>query len=442
MIDITVDGTNDMTDAMSKGKGIGCVAGAQDEGVEDARSQDSVVKVVPQSPTPSTPFSDVIQPPLSDTGIETMGTDNSATSGDEEVCLPGSGVAGVDQSCRLVAQQGKRGRGLDDKGDGGHESSQKWPKRRPKESDDETDESGEDCLSRSAEASRKLNESLRSGTFVVDEGKRGRFEEKCCQLDGHAKFCYKKSWKVRHSKCPTLMKMREPYNVVRFSKHVTRKCKRMGEKGRDGTIDSFFKWRGAGEIGTTRMAKPLAWKQIVTGIRAKPRETLIPLIPFMSNERPCLGLGKDKVERFGTYISCVITEGAGSCSDTKITQMLFGPGVKYSQLDNDSKRYVAAARIHMQKWKISHTLGAVFSASCRGNVIVTDKTQNSTCDQCLGLLKLDVFKKALGVQPPPLKNLKFTPHRHRNAVTNLGMNLAKIEGFSSLLETVSYGHRL
>jgi len=441
VIDITADGTNDMADAMSEGEGIGCVAGAQDEGVEDAGSQDSVVEAVPQSPTPSTPFSDVIQPPLYDTGIQTMGTDNSATSGDEEGCLPTSGVAAGDQSCRFVARKGKRVRGLDDKGNGGH-SGRKRPKRRPKESDDETDESGEDHLSRSAEASRKLNESLRSGTFVVDEGKRGRFEEKCRQLDGHAKFCYKKSWRVRHSKCSTWVKMREPYDVVRFSKHIAENCKRMGEKGRNGTIDSFFKRQGAGEMGTTRMAKPSARKEIITGIRAKPRETLIPSIPFTSNERPCLGLGKDEDERIGTYISRVITEGAGSCSDTKITQTLFGHEVKYSQLNDDDKRYVAATQVHMQKWRISHTLGAVFSANCRGNVIVTDKTQNSTCDQCLGLLKLDVFKKALGVQPPPLENLKFTPHRYRNAATNLGMNLAKIEGFSSLLETVSYSHRL
>jgi len=191
-----------------------------------------------------------------------------------------------------------------------------------------------------------------------------------------------------------------------------------------------------------RIAQPSAQKQIVTGARAKLKEPLIkpdlPLIPFALSERTCLGLGENQDERIGRYVSRVIVEGAGSHSDTRVTKMLFGDGVKYSELDASSKRYVAAAQVHLQKWKISHTLRAVFSADCKGKVIVMNAAQNPVCDQCLNLLKLDVFKKALSVQPPPLKNLKFTPHRHRSAATNLGINLAKIKGVSNLLEKVSW----
>ena len=64
------------------------------------------------------------------------------------------------------------------------------------------DESGDNCtLSRSAEASQKLKENLRSGTFVVDERSRGRFENKCRGFNGHAIFRYKENWQVKHSKC-------------------------------------------------------------------------------------------------------------------------------------------------------------------------------------------------------------------------------------------------
>ena len=412
---------------------------AWDEELEDTEPLDFVIEAAPQSPTPSILSSDAAYPPSSDGCIETTNVDDPVAGGDKGKHCAMFGAAGANRS-RGFAGQLKRVKGSDDEGGSEHGSIRKWQKR-ARESDDE---SSEDCtLSRSAEASWKLKESLKSGTFVIDEGKRERFKKKCRGLDGHAKFRYKGSWQVRHSKCSKWVTMREPYDSVRFGEHI-RGCRWMEEKGRNGTIDLFFKPRGGKETGMMRMAQPSARKQIVAGAYAKLRETLIkpdpPSIPFTSNERPCLGLRKDQDERINTYISRVISEGAGSRSDTYATRMLFGDGVKYSELDNTAKRYVAAAQVHLQKWKISHTLGAVFSAECKGKVIVTDETQSSACDQCLGLLKLDIFRKALSVQPPPLESLKFTPHRHRNAASSLGINLAKIEGVSNLLEKVSRGN--
>lgn len=126
----------------------------------------------------------------------------------------------------------------------------KQPKKRVRGLDDE---SGEDRgLSRSEQGSRKLNESVRSGTFEVDEGNKERFEEKCRRLDGYVKFNYEGGWHVRHSKCSKWVKMREPYNVVRFGEHIER-CKQTGEKGRNGTIDLFSERRGVGETKMTRM---------------------------------------------------------------------------------------------------------------------------------------------------------------------------------------------
>ena len=416
---------------------VECTVGAQDGGVDNAEPQSPIIEVTPQSPTSSTWFGDIVYPPSSDGSAEMMDVGNPGASGDEVAHLATLSVVDVEQSEQLR----KRVKGSGDEDSGEHGLVRKRQKKRVKESDDE---SSEDCtLSRSAGASRKLNESLRSGTFVVDEGKRERFERKCRGIDGHAKFRYKQSWQVRHSKCSHWVTMREPYDSVRFRDHA-KGCKRMGEKGRDGTIDSFFKPRDVTETGTTRMAQPSARTQIFTGARTKLRETLIklnpPSIPFISSERPCLGLRKDQDEQINTYISRVITEGAGSRSDAHFTKIYFGDGVNYSELDNDSKLYVAAAQVHLQKWKISHTLGSAFSADCRGKVAVTSKINNSACDQCLGLLKMDTFKKALSIQPPPLENLKYTPHRHRNAATSLGINLAKIEGVSGLLEKVNYGN--
>jgi len=117
----------------------------------------------------------------------------------------------------------------------------------------------------------------------------------------------------------------------------------------------------------------------------------LPSIPFAPSERP--GLGEDQDEWIGRYVSRVIVEGAGSHSDTRVTKMLFEDRVKHSELDPGSERYVAAVQVHSQKWRISHTLRAVFSADCKGKVIVMNMAQNPVCDRCLGLLKLDVFNK-------------------------------------------------
>ncbi|KAF9641889.1 hypothetical protein BDM02DRAFT_3194339, partial [Thelephora ganbajun] len=301
---------------------VECMAGTQEKATEDAEPQDSTIEVAPQSPAPSSLFSDVTCPPSSD-----------AASGDERVSVVMFSVARTNQSSGFAEQQRKRVKGSDDEDGGRCKSSWKRPKKM-KESDSE---SGEDCVpSRSAAASRKLNESLRSGTFMADEGKTERFEKKCHGLDGHAKFRYKESWQVRHSKCSKWVTMREPYDSVRFGEHI-KGCKRMGEKSRDGTIDLFFKPQDARETGTARMAQPSARKQIVTGARPRLKETLIPSIPFTSSERPCLGLGKDQDEQINRYISRVIAEGAGSHSDTHIAKTLFGGGVKYSELDEISK---------------------------------------------------------------------------------------------------------
>jgi len=373
-------------EALEGDGGAGEMVEAPDEWPENTEPKDFTIEVVPRSPTLSILSSDAAYPPSSDGCIGTTDVDDPVAGGDEGKHYAAFGAAGASRS-RGFSGQLKRAKGSD--GEGGSECKSTWKRsKRVKESDDESGE--DDALSHSAGASRKLNESLRSRTFVVDEGKRERFEKKCRGHDGHANFRYKGSWQVRHSKCSKWVTMREPYDLVRFGEHI-KGYRRMGEKGRNGTIDSFFKPRGANDIETTRMAQPSAQKQIVAGAYAKPRETLIepdlPSIPFTSNERPCLGLGKDQDERIETYISRVISEGAGSHSDTAVARTLFGDGVKYSELNDTAKHYVAAAQVHLQKWKISRTLSAVFSADCKGKVIVTHKTQRSACDKCSGPVK-------------------------------------------------------
>ena len=65
--------------------------------------------------------------------------------------------------------------------------------------------------SRSAIASQRLRESMKSGDFSADERKRKRFEEKCVEIDCGAQFRYQNvGWKVLHSRCSKWYKMSEP----------------------------------------------------------------------------------------------------------------------------------------------------------------------------------------------------------------------------------------
>lgn len=246
------EGREEMAGETPEGGRVGSAAGTWDEEMEWRDS------VVPQSPTPSVLVGDAGYPPSSDAGIETMSDDDSMASDDEVKYLTVSGAAGANRSRLLAERQGKRVRGSDDQSDGGCGPSRKRLKGRMEELDELDDESGRDrVLSRSAAASRKLKESLKCGEFVAGEGKRERFEKKCCGLDEHARFRYKESWQVRHSKCSKWVTMREPYESVRFGEHI-KGCKQMGEKGRNRTIDSFFKRQDTKETGTRRMAQPSA----------------------------------------------------------------------------------------------------------------------------------------------------------------------------------------
>jgi hypothetical protein len=64
-------------------------------------------------------------------------------------------------------------------------------------------------------------------------------------------------------------------------------------------------------------------------------------------------------------------------------------------------------------------------------------SKETTCPECLSVLKLEAFKKALNVEPAPLASKKYIPHRFRTGATDLAINLAEINGLPGLLEAVS-----
>ena len=299
------------------------------------------------------------------------------------------------------------------------------------EQDTETDEESRDECggSRSAAASRKLKDLLKSGQFVVDKKKRDAFEGKCRQMDGGVKFRYGDKWEVLHRKCGNWYKMTEPYNTTRFKAHLEN-CRSKGTKGRNACISDFFLPQGN---PVTRQPIAKARSQVAIGGRSAGLELETP--PVVVGSLPCLGLRENHDVRIPGYISRALTEGAGARSESRITAELFGRGHEYSKLGSQAKQLVQAAQVHSRIWSINRELQAIYSTSCEK---VTDaKSMEGTCSQCLGILGLKVFKKALNVGPAPLAAKKFIPRRWRTAATDLAINLAEINGLPGLLEAVS-----
>jgi hypothetical protein len=206
------------------------------------------------------------------------------------------------------------------------------------DTDDEasSEERGE---SRSAAASRKLKESLKSGDFTVNERKRAAFEEKCKQMGDDARFRYGEKWEVLHQKCGKWFAMSEPYNTTRFKAHL-KNCKAKDTKGRNGCIDNFFRpqanSKGVGVSGTSTKQPTVTVRRHVV-ISSRSIKPDLETLPIIVETQPCLGLGDDHNHQIPKYISRALTEGAGSRSETYVTTKLFGDGTKYSKLGDKAK---------------------------------------------------------------------------------------------------------
>lgn len=383
------------------------------DGAEDAETHEVHTQDIPQSPASSVFLDDATHPPSSD--LEGYG------SHPPELTLKRKRRSDPDmeRGQRCGMQKCKRVGGGVEIGTGDEESC------------------GERGESRSAVASRKLKESLKSGEFVADERKRTAFEEKCKKMGDGAKFRYGEKWEVLHQKCGKWSTMTEPYNATRFKAHI-KTCKAKGTKGHNGCIDDFFRPRGdsAGAGGLVKgMQRPaiIVRRQVVVGSHSVKSDPETP--PVVADSLPCLGLREDHDNRIPKYISRALTEGAGSRSESHITIKLFGDGTKYSELGDKGKQLVQAAQVHSRAWTINRELQAIYSTSCRKVIHAT--AAESACPECMNVLRLESFKKALSVEPAPLASKKYIPHRWRTAATDLAINLADINGLPGLLEAVS-----
>lgn len=365
-------------------------------------------------------------PPSSDAStefVDTIDSDSGEVQGQQTLKRKASDELGVGTGSRWKVARREEAGALSDSGSG-------------VETDDDTKQS------RSAIASRRLRESVKSGDFVVDERKRTRFEEKCVEMDCGAKFRYGDvGWQVLHSKCSKWHKVSEPYNTTRFKSHV-RTCTAKG-KERNASITSFFKLKDPNDINTEAKPKIIVpgRKQIFVG-GSTSTSTLIKPPPRCDNQlvsqtKPCFGISDIQDPRVPAYISRTVVEGAGSISLKKATQKLYGD-MEYSALTDNQKATVAVTQSHLRSWSINRELRVVFSTRCMKFVERDRQPPKTICDNCEKVARSDAFKRALRVKPPPLEAMKFIPLKYRNALADLGTKFAHIQGLSELLREVSF----
>jgi len=298
--------------------------------------------------------------------------------------------------------------------------------------------SDDDKQSRSTIASRRLRESMKSGDLVVDERKRGRFEEKCVEMDPGAKFRYQHAgWQVLHSKCLRWYKMSEPYNATKFKLHLGT-CKVKGNE-RNASITSFFRPGDPSDLNTGAKVKTTASgrKRIfIGGYTPAPTSIKPPHNNLFAQTQPCRGISNIHNPLISTYISRTVVEGAGSISLQKATKKVYGNDIKYSELTADQKATVAATQSHLRSWSINRELQAIFSTDCT-KFVEQDRHPKMICSNCEKVIGLDAFKRALRVKPAPLERMKFIPVKYRGLLEDLGAKFAGIRGLSELLQEVS-----
>jgi hypothetical protein len=305
------------------------------------------------------------------------------------------------------------------------------------ESGAETDDDGK--RSRSAIASRRLRESMKSGEFVADERKRKRFEEKCAEMDHGAKFNYRDaSWQVLHSNCSRWYRMSEPYNTTKFKSH-TRTCKVKG-KDRNTSITTFFKPRDPNDAEAKTRITVSGRKQIFVGGSTSTPSSIKP--PHSDNEliaqtQPCRGISDTHNPLVSTYVSRTVVEGAGSISLQKVTDRLYSDNIKYSELTDEQKATVAFTQSHLRSWSINREHRVVFSTNCTKWVQQGQQPFRTICGNCEKVANSDAFKRALRVKPPPLERMKYIPVKYCGSLEDLGTKFAKIRGLSELLQEVS-----
>ena len=237
--------------------------------------------------------------------------------------------------------------------------------------------------SKSSIWARLQKEKYQNGDFEDKTIRMNNFRQKILEIDPQAYI--QDSNNVRHFLCGETRKMKYPFNIQYFQKHVST-CKGSRKSGLKGggmnRLDSYFS-RGS-TTGSTSI-----------------------------NSVPCPGLEASKHSDVAAYLDRTGSAGGGASSVTKIAFELFGK--RFARLSDPRKTQVKTAQSHEWTWRNDHANDKVFSTSCSkfGSKSTADGS-NMPCFGCRSLLSSKKFKKACSIPKPADENYKYLNMIYQN----------------------------
>ncbi|KAF8207331.1 hypothetical protein K438DRAFT_1962263 [Mycena galopus ATCC 62051] len=268
-------------------------------------------------------------------------------------------------------------------------------------------------IARSSQAARALMDKLKSGELEVDEDRWEEFKQSVRTVDKRAEFLGDKDWQdmrsVRHSKCGSIIQVRQPYEVSRFRSHCEnpagcKKVKPGAHMSTLGKIYGSFKWSSQ---SSSKIAAPH------------------PIVM-----KPCPGVTEDDIPNVQKYLQRTGALGGGSRSVFKIAMDRFQKA--FSLLREKDQKEVRNVQYHEQKWRNDHAKLRIFSTACDKNVpAATPRTL--PCPPCAMLLSRKSLKRALNKKGPAKpENYIYTNEQFRNQL--LGEIYGRTIGLKDIIE--------
>jgi hypothetical protein len=205
-----------------------------------------------------------------------------------------------------------------------------------------------DGTSKSAVVSRSLRKSVKIGTFKVNEEKYQSWKMKILQNDCDAEFDKHDLWRVRHSVCGEWKRVKEPYDVTRWNKHL-RDCNDMKKKKIIKTPSLF-------SMGFIKVAKQAA--NTVPAVIESQKSSYI----------PCPGITEADDARVTKYLKRTGALGGGGRSLAVILKGIFKKLFTKLKLAKN-KKMVVDTQMHEWRWRNDHENLRVYSTSCQKNVV-------------------------------------------------------------------------
>jgi hypothetical protein len=267
-------------------------------------------------------------------------------------------------------------------------------------------------ISKSSVHAKKTRDAAKRGQLTIKEEQEKKWRESLTKIDPNVEFINANVSAARHYNCGKTIKVKQPYDTTRFSKHVSG-CKGIKKKSNtSGGAPTLFQMASVGKW---------AAKVVPQAVLENPTKKV-----------PCHGVSGADHTLIPEYLGRTMAKGGGSRSIAKIALGMFQK--TFSLLGGKEKKAVDDIQCHEHQWRNDHAKLRVFSTRCKRSMMVrSDSADSGSCTECQALLQNNKFTIALRKPTPHKKNYKFVNRRFQDPV--LGELYARTKGLQDLIES-------